>query len=112
MLFRSTAVVLDEIAGNSRYSDAVAAQQAKLNDPKLTPSAQILEAMQTSGLDYEAFILQQSRKHRNNIINVGISSEQQAYLDQLTVSSKEEQAQIEMSDTQNFDNYLADYLAQ
>ncbi len=109
---RQTAAVLDNIAGDTRYSDAVAAQQAKLNNPELTPSAQILAAMQASGLDYEAFILQQSRKHRESIISTGISTEQQDYLDQLTVSSMEEQAQIEISDTQNFDNYLADYLAQ
>ncbi|WP_290703338.1 glutamate--cysteine ligase [Amphritea sp.] len=109
---RKTAVVLDEIAGDTRYSEAVTAQQAKLDNPQLTPSAQILEAMKTSGLGYEAFTLQQSRKHRESITDIGLSTEQQDYLDKLTVSSKDEQTQIEMSDTQGFDDYLADYLAQ
>lgn len=107
-----TAAVLDQIAGDSRYSDAVSAQQLKLDDPHLTPSAQILDTMKTSGLGYEAFILQQSRKHRDTILSMGLTTEQQQYLEKLTISSFEEQQQIEQSDRLDFDTYLANYLAQ
>lgn len=109
---RKTAAVLDKVAGDSRYTDAVCAQQAKLDDPSLTPSAQILEQMKTSGLSYEAFILQQSRQHRETITRMGLDAKQQQYLDDLSLSSIAEQQQIEMSDTIDFDTYLANYLAQ
>jgi glutamate--cysteine ligase len=107
-----TATVLDQVAGDSRYSDAVSAQQAKLDNPELTPSAQILDSMKTSGLGYEAFILQQSRKHRDSILSMGLAIEQQTYLEKLAISSFEEQKQIELSDQLDFDTYLANYLAQ
>ena len=106
-----TATLLDQVAGDSRYSDAVSAQQTKLDNPHQTPSALILEAMKTSGLRYEAFILQQSRKHRDTILNTGLTTEQQHYLEKLTISSLEEQQQIERSDSLDFDAYLTNYLA-
>lgn len=107
-----TAAVLDQVSGDSRYSDAVSAQQLKLDDPHLTPSAQILERMKTSGLGYQAFVLQQSRQHRDTILSTGLNAEQQQYLEKLSISSAEEQRQIELSDRLDFDTYLANYLAQ
>lgn len=109
---RKTAEILDQVSNDTRYSDAVTAQQAKLNDPQLTPSAQILERMKTAGLSYEAFILQQSRKHREALSRLEVDAEQQQFLDKLSISSKQEQQQIEMSDTLDFDTYLTNYLAQ
>lgn len=109
---QKTAAVLDQVSGDNRYSDAVSAQQAKLDNPHLTPSAQILDSMKTSGLSYEAFTLQQSRKHRQTITGEGLDAGQQQYLDELGISSRDEQQQIEMSDTLDFDTYLANYLAQ
>ena len=68
--------------------------------------------MQQQGLGYEAFALQQSRLHRQAITASRLSQEQQDYLQQMSASSMEEQARIEASDTLDFDDYLADYLAQ
>lgn len=107
-----TAALLDEIAGDSRYSDAVTAQQAKLDDPSLTPSAQILAIMQERQIGYEAFVLEQSRLHRENLRRTEIPTEQQTYLEQLSITSMEEQVQIEQSDNESFDEYLASYMAQ
>ncbi|MDO6565009.1 glutamate--cysteine ligase [Amphritea sp. 1_MG-2023] len=107
-----TAQLLDQVAGDSRYSAAVAAQQAKLDDPHLTPSAQILQQMKSTGLGYQAFILQQSRQHRDTISRIGLETEQQLHFDSLSLSSTAEQQQIEASDTTDFDTYLANYLAQ
>ena len=106
------AALLDQISGDNRHTAAVAAQQQKLNNPSLTPSAQILAEMKNSGLGYEAFILQQSKLHRENLSNSDIETQQQSYLEQMSISSMEEQVQIELADNQDFDTYLADYLAQ
>ena len=107
-----TALVLDQVTGDSRYSDAVSAQGLKLDNPHLTPSAQILESMKASGLGYQDFVLQQSRLHRDTILNSGITAEQRQHLEKLGDSSIEEQRQIELSDNLDFDTYLANYLAQ
>ena len=109
---QKTAAVLDKVYLSERFTQAVEAQRDKLTDPSLTPSAQILARMQQQGLGYEAFALQQSRLHRQAITASRLSQEQQDYLQQMSASSMEEQARIEASDTLDFDDYLADYLAQ
>ena len=106
------AALLDQISGDNRHTEAVTAQQQKLNNPSLTPSAQILAEMKNAGLGYEAFILQQSKLHRESLSNSDIETQQQSYLEQMSISSMEEQVQIELADNQDFDTYLADYLAQ
>lgn len=107
-----TATLMDQLDSSDRYSSAVQAQRTKLADPSLTPSAQILALMKQQNLSYEAFILQQSRQHRDTISKTALPQEQQTYLEQLSISSMEDQAQIELADHQDFDSYLQDYLAQ
>lgn len=107
-----TARLLDKVDNSSRFIDAINAQRAKLADPSLTPSAQILQQMKQQGLSYEAFALQQSRKHRAELSTEDLPAEQQSYLEQMSSSSMEEQVQIELADNQDFDSYLRDYLAQ
>ncbi|GGK84618.1 glutamate--cysteine ligase [Amphritea balenae] len=107
-----TAELLNQISGDQRYSDAVNAQQLKLDNADLTPSAQILAQMKAENLSYEAFILQQSKTHREALSRNTLSPEQQSYLEHMSISSMEEQVQIEQADNQSFDQYLADYLAQ
>ncbi len=109
---QKTATLMDKLYRSERFSNTVSAQREKLADPALTPSAQVLAQMQQHGLGYTAFALQQSRRHRQSISATPLAEQQQGYLQQLRVSSLEEQAQIEASDTLDFDSYLAAYLAQ
>jgi len=107
-----TALLMDQKDNSSRFIDAATAQRAKLADPSLTPSARILEQMKQQGQSYEAFALQQSRMHRTAMSGISLPAEQQSYLEQMSSSSMEEQAQIELADNQDFDSYLQDYLVQ
>lgn len=106
-----TAAILDNVYGSERFSSAVNQQQEKLDNPALTPSAQVLEGMKHSGQGYEAFALAKSREHREAISQLPISAEQQAYLEKLSSESLQEQKEIELADNVDFDQYLADYMA-
>jgi glutamate--cysteine ligase len=107
-----TATVLDKNEHGSPFSDAVAAQRLKLDDPALTPSAQILAQLLEQKISHSEFSLAQSRAHRETLLKTPLSEKRQTYFSELTGSSLNDQARIEAEDSLDFDHYLADYLAQ
>lgn len=107
-----TAAVLDKNEHGNTFSDAVAAQRLKLDDPALTPSAQILTLLQQQKISHSEFSLAQSLAHRETLLQTPLSEKRQAYFSELTGSSLNDQARIEAEDSLDFDHYLADYLAQ
>ena len=107
----NTADLLDKTDGEPRYQQAIAAQLAKLDNPDLTPSAQVLKAMQESNLDYNDFIMQQNKLHRAALLEGSKPSEMQETLHNMVSDSLAQQAEIEAGDDKDFDTYLADYLA-
>ena len=108
---RETAQVMDEATGTHKYIAAVDAQLAKLEDVSLTPSAQVLKAIRESGLSYQEWTLEQSRMHRENLMREPLPSEIIAKYDDKALSSIEEQLRIEASDSEDFDTFLARYMA-
>ncbi|MDP1008100.1 hypothetical protein Q6240_33700, partial [Klebsiella pneumoniae] len=55
------AALLDESHGITEHSQALDAQLAKVNDPSLTPSAQVLSAMAERIESFAQFSLHQSQ---------------------------------------------------
>lgn len=109
---RRTAEVLDSVTTDSSYCRAVDAQYAKLEQPDLTPSAQVLTAIKESGEGYSSWALSQSRRHRATLSAEPLSaSERQAFME-ASARSLQEQADLEAGDRIGFDEYLAQYLAQ
>ena len=106
-----TANMMDRVDGTSRYSESLNAQRQKLDEPALTPSAQVLASMQRDGLSYEQFVMQQSAVHRDHLRDLPMSDKAREYLQTQAETSLREQAEIENGDTQDFDTYLAEYLA-
>ncbi|MBV1787848.1 glutamate--cysteine ligase [Marinobacterium sp. D7] len=109
---RLTAEVLDGVTTNSHYRGAVDAQYAKLEEPDLTPSAQVLAAIHEHGEGYTSWALAQSRRHRSTLSAEPLSQAQQLAFKEVSARSLQEQAEIEAGDTLDFDQYLAQYLAQ
>ncbi len=107
-----TATVMDRNAHGNNFAEAIAAQHAKLEDPALTPSAQILQHLRREQTSHSDFSLAQSRAHRELLMQTPLSPERLAYFSRLVSGSLEEQAQIEASDEMDFDHFLASYLAQ
>lgn len=106
-----TANALDQLHNTTRYSAAVNAQSAKLEDSTLTPSAQVLTALQASGLGHTQWLLQQSIKHQQAFMAEGLTDEQLTSLTAAAQKSWLQQRSIEAEDNLDFDTYLQEYLA-
>ncbi|WP_020682403.1 glutamate--cysteine ligase [Marinobacterium rhizophilum] len=107
-----TAAVLDRNEHGNVYTQAATAQRQKLDNPDLTPSAQILAQLREYKLSHCAFSLAQSRAHRETLLQAPLSEERQAYFNELVHKSVKDQTRIETEDQLDFDQYLASYLAQ
>ena len=109
---RLTAEVMDAESGGNQFRQAVDAQYAKLKDPELTPSAQVLAAVKAAGTRYSDWALEQSRQHRRSLMATPLSAATSSRLDALARTSLAEQSALEAQPAPTFDQFLADYLAQ
>ena len=105
-----TAELLDTLHQSSDYQEAVTEQRHKLKDVSLTPSAQVLSALKSSGLSHTEWLLQKSAEHRKVFTRSPLPEDIQQELEQQVSQSLQTQKQIEASDTLNFDQYLEHYL--
>ncbi len=105
------AAALDHASGGSAHGEALAAAVAALNDSALTPSARVLQAMKGYGNSYVAFVLAQSRAHRETILRLPLPPEVAAGFARLAEESIAEQRRIEVADTVPFETYRQQYLA-
>ena len=111
--------ILDKVAlvakamdsSEGEFSAAVAAQRAKVADSSLTPSAQLLELMQQRGLSYNALILELSQQQQQQLLAQPLAVEVQAELTREAEQSLKAQAEVEAADSEDFDTFLANYMA-
>lgn len=106
-----TGELLDEIHQTKAYTQAVHAQQQKLEDPAKTPSAQVLAALDETGLEYTEWVLQKSREHKDEFKRNAERSDIFENLSRRAAGSIIEQQQLEMENASNFDDFLRNYLA-
>jgi glutamate--cysteine ligase len=109
---------MDEVAGlldtvrGGVCGVSLRAQQDKVADPDLTPSALMLSEMRSRGEGFHAFTRRLSEAHgqrwRSHVLNPAREEE----LTGLVTASYERQAEIEAGDRVDFDTFLADYFAQ
>jgi glutamate--cysteine ligase len=105
------AVSLDA-GGGDDYSAALRAQQFKMADPDVTPSARTLAAMRASGEGFAEFARRLTEQHRTELRAQRLGPRRQADFERLALESHARQAQIEASDDCDFDTFLARYFAQ
>lgn len=101
-----TAGLLDRLHKTSRYSDAVTSQQAKIDNPELTPSAQVVHELKSLDCEYHDWVLNKSLEHSKNLKTFKTNKKIQLKLEQMTKASFEELQKIEAADTISFDEYL------
>lgn len=106
---RPYAEALDHAHGTHAYVDALAVQQAKLDDPALTPSARVLAGVRAHGDDFLAFTLAQSAAHAHNLRAAPMADETVEAFEQEALSSIDAQQRIEQSDSIDFDAYVRQY---
>jgi glutamate--cysteine ligase len=106
----SLAQSMDEAAGNNQYSDALAQQQAKLDDDSLTPSAQYLAEMKSTDLEFAQLTLQLAAQRAAEFkqpLNAELNEEMKLQAQQ----SLMQQAEIEAGDQIDFHSFLNQFLA-
>jgi len=105
------AELLDQAQGGERYANALRAQQAKLADPELTPSARILASLRERGESFRAFALRQSQAHAENFRSRPLSAAEQQAFEEQARTSLAGQAELERDDSGSFDDFVAAYQA-
>ena len=103
------AALLDEQHNDGGvHAASMAAQQAKIDNPALTPSARVLEEIRAVGSS-AAFGLRQSELHAAYFRDGALMpAEEQMFID-LAASSLAEQAAIEETQTGSFDDFVGAY---
>ncbi len=103
------AALLDEQHNEGAvHAASLAAQQAKIANPALTPSARVLEEVRSLGSS-AAFGLQQSELHAAYFRASPLMPSEEAMFAEMAAASLAEQAIIEQTQTGNFDDFVAAY---
>ncbi|POF86776.1 glutamate--cysteine ligase [Pseudomonas putida] len=105
------AALLDQANGGNAHAKAVDAQQAKVDDPELTPSAQVLARMTEHDESFVEFSMRQSRLHAETFREQPLSPERQQAFETLARDSLAEQARLEQDEVGDFDLFVGAYQA-
>jgi len=108
---RQLAELLDQAQGTDAHSKALDAQQAKVDDASLTPSAQVLARMTEHDESFVQFSLRQSRIHAETFREQPLSQEQQQAYEMLARESLARQAELEQEEVGDFDLFVGAYQA-
>lgn len=106
---QNIAAMMDKANGHTFHSDALAQQTLKLADSELTPSAQVLSAMEEHQLEFAELSLLLAKQHRKTLSEPLASPVQQEWHQQAQQSLAEQQ-QLEASPQLPFDVFLQQYL--
>jgi glutamate--cysteine ligase len=93
----------------AEHSQALYAMQGKVKCANFTPSAKMLEEMQNNNETYFRMAMRKAKEQRTEFTQGKIEAELEKTYSELAKTSHNKQAQIENTDTQSFDRYLADY---
>jgi len=105
-----TAKLLDDAHGSNQYVSSVNAQKAKVADPALTPSGQVMGLVE-QGKEFIEIAKQQADDFRTHFTELQVDSEFDALHQQLASDSLLKQGELESSDKVSFDEFLAIYNA-
>ena len=103
------AELFDRTHGGNNYSDALARQQEKVDNPDTTPSARILDKLESRQQSFFQFAMNQALAHRDHFLSRQRCDDTNQRLEQLAAHSLTEQRHWEDAETQSFEDYLADY---
>ncbi|MEK1939579.1 MAG: glutamate--cysteine ligase [Pseudomonas sp.] len=103
--------LLDKSHGGTEHADALAAQRAKVADPALTPSAQVLAALKANNETFAEFSFRQSQAHAEYFRSKPLSAEESATFEESVTQSLDDQAATEAEQSGDFDTFVAAYQA-
>jgi glutamate--cysteine ligase len=107
---RGICELLDHGDPQRPYAAALDLQQAKIDDPRLTPSARSLEELRSTGESFAQLALRMSRVHKAYFLDLYPPNEQRlAQFAAEAAESLERQLSVESADRVTFDQFLANY---
>ena len=104
--------LLDSNTSAQAYQQALARQLRVINNPELTPSARMLAEMRNGGESFYELARRKSLEHQWYFAELPIAAEQEQMLLELSTRSLQRQAELEASESMDFDSYLAAYFEQ
>jgi glutamate--cysteine ligase len=105
--------ILDWGDASRPYTQALAVQTAKVENVALTPSARLLQELTTTGESFFDMALRVSAEHKAYFLHLYKPNEKRlSELRREAEESLQQQRDIESSDRESFDTYLARYFAQ
>jgi glutamate--cysteine ligase len=107
----AVAALLDRSTGTDEHAQAMAAQRAKVSDPSLTPSAQVLAKMAEQKQSFAEFSFSQSQAHAEYFRQQPLSPQDQASFEQQARDSLAAQATLEAEEVGDFDVFVGSYQA-
>lgn len=107
----STAQLLADSYGDQGYLVALRQQFAKVLEPRLTPSARVLEILNQEQLSYVELVQELSRKHQAVLRSQPLSEEERQAWAQLAAQSFREEEELRRNDRTSFAEFLAEYVA-
>ena len=108
---QACAQLLDNSYATTEHSEALQLQVEKLNNPDLTPSAQVLASMREQQCSFSQFALKQSLQHAQALKTPALESSKVAHYQELAKQSLHAQEQIEQQPQCSFDEFMDDFLA-
>ena len=106
------ASILDEGDAGQAYRRCILRYFEAVGNPELTPSATILQALDSGGVSFAGFAMDLTRVHSDYWRQRGISREKSDEFVKAAENSWVRQAEIESSDTLDFDDFLQRYFDQ
>lgn len=103
------AELFDRAHGGNNYANALARQQEKVRTPDATPSAQIMEKLESREQSFFQFAMNQALAHRDHFLSRQRCDDTNTRLETLAAQSLTEQKAWEAVNEPPFADYLADY---
>lgn len=102
---------LDRANNTQSYSESVARQSAKVDDPELTPSAQVLAKLSDEQIPFYRFAMNQAQSIKAGFASHPLSETELARMRAQAEASHLQQKQAEDAETIDFEHFLLGYLA-
>lgn len=109
---QEAAQLLDNAYDGTHHKEALHHFAKRIDDPSLTPSAQILSILKEDKLPYAQFATRISNQNHNALAQKALSEEQQAQFEKIAQESLEQQKALESQTTTSFAQHLDEYYRQ
>jgi len=103
------AQILNSVHDESCYINTINSQRALVDDPDKTPSALVLDDIMNRDGSYYQFAKRKSEEHREYFLKRKLDENTEKKLEQMAITSLQEQSQLEAEDRLDFDVFLERY---